>query len=222
MCEAAVEREQAVEKLRAEDLIGALAQVCRAVGAQGLAPVVRQDEGDLRVRERVVRDEVRQMKTLGRLGAQELAARWGVEEKIAHRQGRAARARRRLHVAHAPAFDQHARALGFCAQLRDEFDARNRRDGGQGLAAKAERANLCEVFGAADLRGRVPLEREQCIVARHAAAVVCHAQEPAPARLHVHLYAPRARVQSVLHQLLRDRSRPLHHFARGDLIDEMI
>ena len=71
------------------------------------------------MRERVVRDEVHEMKTLGRFGAQEFAARRHVEEEIAHGDGRAARARGRLHVAHAPALDQHARAFRLIGQLRD-------------------------------------------------------------------------------------------------------
>ena len=78
--------------------------------------------------ERVVRDEVRQVEALGRLGAQELAARWRVEEEVAHADGRPARARGGRNVAHPPAFDEDARALGFAFGLRDQLDARDRGD----------------------------------------------------------------------------------------------
>ena len=66
------------------------------------------------------------------------------------------------------------------------------------------------------------LERKERVVARHAAAVVRHAQESAPARFDINLDAPRARINRILHQFFRHRRGALHHFARGDLIDEMI
>jgi hypothetical protein len=68
----------------------------------------------------------------------------------------------------------------------------------------------------------VPLEGEQRIVPVHPVAIVRDAQEPAPARLNVKLYAARARVDGIFHQLFRHRRRALDNFARRDLICEMI
>ena len=69
--------------------------------------------------ERVVRDEVREVEALGRLGAQKFSARGDVEEEVAHTDGRAARARSGRNVAHASAFDEDARAFRRVFVLRD-------------------------------------------------------------------------------------------------------
>jgi hypothetical protein len=118
-----------------------LSQILGRSSAQDFAAVVREREADLRMRERVVRDEVRQVKALGRLGAQEFAARGDVEEEVAHADGRPLRARRRRHVADAPALDENARPFGLAQLLRDQLDARDRGDGGQRFAAEAQGAD---------------------------------------------------------------------------------
>src|ERR1041384_692104 len=104
------------------------------------------------MREGVVCDEVREVEALGRLGAEELAARGHVEEEVADADGRAAWARGGRDIAHPPAFDEDARAFGFVFRLRHKLDARDRGDGGERLAAKAERVDAREVFRRADLR----------------------------------------------------------------------
>src|SRR2546422_2683003 len=105
-----VDFEQTIEELRPKDLISALAQVLRRRHAQGFASIIRQGESDFRMGQRVVCNEIREVITLGRFGAQKLSAGRRVEEKISNGDRRAAWMSRIFHVAHASAFDGYARA----------------------------------------------------------------------------------------------------------------
>src|SRR5437016_6514605 len=51
--------QQAIQELRAKNLISALAQVLRRRHTQRLASIIRQGESDFRMSQRVVRDEIR-------------------------------------------------------------------------------------------------------------------------------------------------------------------
>ena len=64
------------------------------------------------------------------------------------------------------------------------------------------------------------LDREREVGFVHAAPVVGHADQAAPARLDRDLDRPRAGVERVLDQFLHRRGRPLDHLARGDAIDK--
>ena len=64
------------------------------------------------------------------------------------------------------------------------------------------------------------LDRQRQIGARHAGAVVGHADEPPPAAVGDDLDAPAARVERVLDQFLHDARRALDHFAGGDAVDD--
>jgi hypothetical protein len=68
----------------------------------------------------------------------------------------------------------------------------------------------------------VTLEGEHCIVARHSTAIVCDAQEPAPARFNINLYATRSGINRILDQLFGDGRGPLDDFTRSDLIYQLI
>ena len=94
----AADFQQIFQKLRTEDLISALAQIRRWRGAQSLAPVVRQRESDFRMRERVMRNDIRQMVIFCRFRAHKFAPRGRVEKQIAHGNRRAGVSRRVLHV----------------------------------------------------------------------------------------------------------------------------
>ena len=78
-----------------------------------------------------------------------------------------------------------------------------------------------EVVGAADLAGRVPLDRQPRVLRLHPLAVVFDANQLLAAELDGDGDAPRAGVERVLDQLLDDRGRPLDDFAGGDLIREV-
>ena len=104
-------------------------------------------------------------------------------------------------------------------RARVDGEIGDRRDGGQRLAAKAERRDIGEIavrnFGC-----RVTLDGEREIVLVHAAAVIDDADEPAAAFLDRDVDARRARVERVLDQLLDGGGGTLDHFAGGDAVDE--
>src|SRR5262249_30754488 len=87
---------------------------------------------------------------------------------------------------------------------------------------KAERRDVEQVFGVLDLGSGVAFEGEHGVVAHHAAAIVGEVDELAAAAFHLHAHAMRAGVERVLEQLLDDAGRPLHHFARGDLVGDVL
>ena len=62
------------------------------------------------------------------------------------------------------------------------------------------------------------LEGQQGVVAHHAAAVVGDLDELLAAGLDLDLDAGGAGIERIFEQFLDHRSRPLHHFAGGDLV----
>ena len=63
-------------------------------------------------------------------------------------------------------------------------------------------------------------DRKRQVRARHAGAVVGHADQPPPAAVGHDLDAPRARVERVLGEFLHDARRALDHLAGGDAVDD--
>ena len=104
---------------------------------------------------------------------------------------------------------------------RRDREPRDRADRGQRLAAEAERADVEQVV-LGQLRGGVALDAERQIGARHAGAVVGHADEPPPAAVGDDLDARRAGVERVLDQLLHGARRALDHLAGGDAVDDVL
>ena len=68
---------------------------------------------------------------------------------------------------------------------------------------------------------RVPLHRQRQIIGVHALAVIFYCNQSLAARLERYLNPPRARVQSILHQLFNRRRRPLNNLARRNLINQI-
>jgi hypothetical protein len=68
----------------------------------------------------------------------------------------------------------------------------------------------------------MPFKREDGIIARHPLAVIRYAQKAPSAGLNVNGYPSRAGVDRVFYKLFRNRRWPLNHFARGDLICQVI
>src|SRR6266568_1818503 len=75
-----VNLEQVLEKLRAKSLIGALAKIFGQRGAQDLAAIVRERETNLGMGQRVVSNQVGEVKTFSRFRAQELSPRRHIKE----------------------------------------------------------------------------------------------------------------------------------------------
>ena len=105
---------------------------------------------------------------LRRRALQELGAGRRVEEEVADLDRRPAPARRPGpdSVTTPPSRQSRnpARAARSAGTRSD--DPRNREDGGQRLPAEAERADRVEVGLGPELRGRVPLEREEAVLRR--------------------------------------------------------
>src|SRR5205823_4134783 len=119
---------------------------------------------------------------------------------------------RRARVARAQegaAFDVDARSLERAGLAGDEREAAHRSHAGERLAAEAVAVDGEEIFLRAQLAGRVPLQAQLGILARHAAAVVGDAHELAAAVEQIDGDIFRARIERVLDQLLHDGRGPL-------------
>ena len=165
------------------------------------------------------RGDVRQ---LGLLGAQELAARGNVVEKVADGDGGAAAERGFLAAQHLAAGDFDARAGGLLGGAGFEQQARDGGDGGQRLAAEAERGDGEQILDVAQLAGGVALEGQQGVVAQHAAAIVGDADQAAAAGFHFDAQVGRAGVERVFEQLFDHRSGPLDHLTGGDFVGDLV
>ena len=66
------------------------------------------------------------------------------------------------------------------------------------------------------------LKGEQRVVAHHAAAVVCDADELAAAAFDLDANAGGAGIERVFEQLLDYGRRAVHHFAGGDLVGDLV
>ena len=118
-----------------------------------------------------------------------------------------------------PVLDEKPQAGRRAGRPGADLEPRDRGDRGQRLAAEAEGHDGGQV-AVGDFRGGVALDREREVGFVHAAPVVRHPDEAAPARLDRDLDRARPGVERVLDQLLHRRSRPLDHLARGDAIDK--
>jgi hypothetical protein len=102
-----------------------------------------------------------------------------------------------------------------------QLEARDRRDGGQRLAAESERRHPDQIGRRADLARRVALQRKLRVVAIHPRTVVAHANQRLAAILQLDADGTGAGIEGVLDQLFDDGRRPLDDFARRDLVGDV-
>ena len=95
-------------------------------------------------------------------------------------------------------------------------------DTGKSLAPESQRADGLQIFRRRNLAGGMPEERLLNLFFLNAAAVVGDADKINAAALDLDGHRRGTGVHRVFHQLLHDRSRPLHYFARGDLINRIL
>jgi hypothetical protein len=145
------------------------------------------------------------MRPLGRVGAQELAARRRVEVELLDRDRRARRQRGRRDRRDGAAVDLDAPRVRLALGARREREPRHGGDRRERLAAKAQRGDRLEVGRRADLRRRVARDRERQVLAVDAAAVVDDADALDAAAREVDVDARRSGVEAVLDQLLERR-----------------
>ena len=110
-------------------------------------------------------------------------------------------------------------AAGLAAGQRQP---RHRGDAGQPFAAKAHAGHPFQIAQAADFAGSVARERQRQIVGVDARAVVLHADQFDAAAGQLDADVVGAGVQAVFDDFLQCVGGALHHFAGGDLVDEMV
>ncbi len=145
----------------------------------------------------------------GRRGGKEVAYLHAGAERLRARPQRVPRA----------AVDGDRVALGGRGTAARHREQRNGADGGQRLAAEAERVDGRQV-AVRQLGSGVALDAEREVGRVHAAAVIHDADEAAAARLDRDVDPRGAGVQRVLHQFLDGGSRALDDFAGRDAVDE--
>jgi hypothetical protein len=159
------------------------------------------------------------MGQLGGVGLQELAPGRRGEEELAHLDGGAGAARRRLQLAAARV--QPRRVCGFGHPAGDR-QVRDRRDRCQRLTTKTHRRHRLELGQRGDLARRMPTQGQRQLVGRHAGAVVLDHGGPHTAAEQPHDDLPRTGIQRVVEQLAHHRGRTLDDLAGGDLADQLV
>jgi hypothetical protein len=91
-------------------------------------------------------------------------------------------------------------------------------DAGQGLTAKSQGGDVKQIVDAGHLAGGVAGKGADGIIRLHALAVVTHGDQADAGVFQLDADVPGAGVDGVFNQFLDDGSRPLHHFAGGDLV----
>ncbi len=190
-----------------------------ARGELQLAVLGDNGEGNIGTRQREPTHGFDHGGGFGALGFQELQARGRREEKIAHLDARTFRERSRAQRRLIPAIHTHFERIFGTARAADDGKMRDRADGRQRLAAKAERRNVQQIV-AVELRGGVALHCEREIVRAHTGTVVGDADQFAAATGNDDLNLARPCVERILHKLLHDRGRALDDFAGGNAVDE--
>ena len=186
-----------------------------------LPAVVGEREGDVGAGQRHARELFEDMLELDVVALEELAARGGVVEEVAHREIGPDRGGHGGGLHFAEGAHAHFRARFVLRPPRTQRHFRHGGDAGERFPAEAVGEDLLQVFRRGDLGGRVPLEAEHGVHRAHAAAVVDDLQERAPRIGHDHGNLRRARVDGIFHQLLHHGRGSLHDLARGDHVGDL-
>ena len=208
--------EQVAGKLAPKHGVRGAAQAAVAGGDELLLAFAHKAEGDFRVGQRRMGDSVGDKVAFADVLFQKLHAGGGVVEQIADRDGRTAPARARLQPLRHAARDAVAQREFIGVALGQQFDARHAGDGGQRLAAEAQRVDVGQVFGGRDLAGGMADEGVFDGVRFDAGAVVGDLQLLDAAAADRERDLRRPGVDGVFEQFFRHRGRPLDNFARGD------
>ena len=179
---------------------------------------------DAGIRQRQLGHDPHDGRLLGRRALQELRPGRRVEEEVSHLDRRPRRRVGRTRLADEPALadDRGTRAAASAGREQQSTAARRRRSAGKASPRNPSVPIASRSVSVAELRGRVPLQREEAVLRRHALPVVRHRDELAAGAPHRDLDARRPRVEAVLHQLLHDRRRALDHLPGGDLVDDRV
>ena len=189
---------------------------------QHQAPGAGERHADPGMAERELSDDLRDVRRLGGVGLQELAAGRQVEEQIFHRDRRALGHADRPRRFDLTGGDADLGARGGRPGPGPQREARHRGDARQRFAPETQRADRRQIGGRGDLAGRVSLETQSRVVGGHADAVVVDADQPLAAVFDGD-HDPSGRgVDGVLDQLLDDRRRALDDLSGGDLVGQVV
>jgi hypothetical protein len=184
-------------------------------------PVTGQGNGDVRPRERDLFHHFADMPGFGRARAQELASGRHVEEEIAHLEPSADGGAERFRLGGAAGLHGQLEAGLLAPRPGEQREPADRSDARQRLAAEAERAQPRQVGEHSELAGRVPGQRQLCVLQAHAEAVVLNGNASDAAAVDRHVDARGLGVQRVLEQLFDDARWPLDHLSGGNLIGQL-
>ena len=204
------------------DRADARGQISSGGEIEDRASVRLEDETGAGVGERQGVQHLRDGPGLDPSGAQETGTHRGVEEEVAHVDGRSRAPGGVLDPLDPSREHAQAASRALARDRRLDDQPRHRGDRGERLAAEAERVNVAEVLGAPDLAGRVPVKADEEVLADHSAAVVGDADAAFAAPFDRHAHDAGARVEGVLDQLLHDRGRPLDDLARRDPVGDVV
>ena len=186
------------------DLIDALAPRRHRRGVEYLPFAVLETEMHVRVANGEVRNLRGNVRRLGDVGAQKLAARGHVHEELAHVDNRAGGRAELPFSNQLPALDYdlvaHVRR-GFPSLQRE---LRHGSNGRQRLPTKAERRDVREIVRRVELAGGVALEREARVFRAHTDAIIDNPDAVLAALLDENENRARARIDRVLDELLDD------------------
>ena len=142
------------------------------------------------------------------VGLEELAACGDVVEEVAHGEMCAGRRGDGLDFGRVRAGNLDHRADLVFGTARAEGHLRHGGDRRQRFAAETVGLDFLEVFGDRDLAGGVPLEAEDGVVGRHAAAVVDDLDQRFAGIEYRYDDAGRAGIYGILHQFFHHGGRP--------------
>jgi len=203
--------------------IACAARQVRGRQAAAHLAIVEQGEADIGSGQRDARKRLVAMREFGRRRFEEFAPRRRVEIQIRDRHHRAGCPCRRLGPC--------AARERFCIELpgmrrvrraTDDRDARDCRDRGQRLAAKAVAGDALEVGQGGDLARRMTHQRERQVFGGDAATIIGDADRLDAAFGEVRFDARSASIEAVLDEFFEDRGRALDDFAGGDLADQQV
>ena len=218
---AAVHRQRGSLKVCTQHRRAALRQALRRVAADGFA-VVRQRKSHLRMRQRQAVEHGGAVGILGGFGFEEFAPCRRVEEEFRHFDAAAFGVGGRNHRTQTPVFGADLAGMAAAGLAASQRQPRHRGDAGQPFAAKAHAGHPFQIAQAADFAGSVARECQRQIVGVDARAVVLHADQFDAAAGQLDADVVGAGVQAVFDDFLQRVGGALHHFAGGDLVDEMV
>jgi hypothetical protein len=185
--------------------------------AENLTLVTNAGEGDVGMGHSQDLDLLKNVRRLGLLSPQKLAAGGDVEEEVRNLNPRAGSLPGILNLVNPASGDLNEGSGEILAAARGETEPGNAGDARDRLTPESKSGDGGEVGTFPDLAGGVALQREQGIGAIHSGTVITHTDVTCPTALKLYGDAMGSRIDGVLDQLLDDGGGTLHHFACGNL-----